>query len=229
MNKIIKEELKAKLMGKIDPEALSIVMVELTQILEEHDDAKYKGADCNHDLLQSFLSSKRLEGCSERTLDYYQSTIKMMLNKTCVPIAEIDTDDIRQYLSDYQSDRGSSKVTIDNIRRIFSSFFSWLEDEEYILKSPVRRIHKVKFGRTVKDTFSDEELEKIRDSCDNIRNLAIIDTLNSTGIRVGELVRLNISDIDFNERECVVFGKGESERKVYFDARTKLHLQKYIE
>ena len=229
MDKIIKEELKAKLIGKIDPESLSIVMVELTQILEEHDEAKCKGTDCNHDLLQSFLSSKRLEGCSERTLDYYQSTIKMMLNKTGAPIAEIDTDDIRQYLSDYQADRGSSKVTIDNIRRIFSSFFSWLEDEEYILKSPVRRIHKVKFGRTVKDTFSDEELETIRDSCDNIRNLAIIDTLNSTGIRVGELVRLNISDIDFNERECVVFGKGESERKVYFDARTKLHLQKYIE
>lgn len=228
MNKMIKEDLKARLKGKIDDDCLSIVMVQLTQLLNEYEAAE-EGAGVDSDnLLQSFLSSKRLEGCSERTLTYYETTIDMMLNKVSLPVVKIDTDDIRQYLSEYQSERGSSKVTIDNIRRIFSSFFSWLEDEEYILKSPVRRIHKVKFGRTVKDTFTDEELEKMRDGCDNIRNLSIIDTLSSTGIRVGELVRLNRSDIDFNERECIVFGKGESERKVYFDARTKLHLQEYL-
>ena len=228
MNKAIKDDLKTRLIGKIDDNCLSIVMVQLTQLLNEYD-ANEMGTDTDSGIiLHSFLSSKRLEGCSERTLTYYETTIDMMLKKVSLPVVKIGTDDIRQYLSEYQSERGSSKVTIDNIRRIFSSFFSWLEDEEYILKSPVRRIHKVKFGRTVKDTFSDEELEKIRDGCDNIRNLSIIDTLSSTGIRVGELVRLNRSDIDFNERECVVFGKGESERKVYFDARTKLHLQEYL-
>lgn len=228
MNKSIKDDLKTRLIGKIDDNCLSIVMVQLTQLLNEYETAEEGLGVDSDNLLQSFLSSKRLEGCSDRTLTYYETTIDMMLKKVSLPVVKIDTDDIRQYLSEYQSDRGSSKVTIDNIRRIFSSFFSWLEDEEYILKSPVRRIHKVKFGRTVKDTFTDEELEKMRDGCDNIRNLSIIDTLSSTGIRVGELVRLNRSDIDFNERECIVFGKGESERKVYFDARTKLHLQEYL-
>lgn len=224
------EDLKNSLIGKIDENCISIVMMELSLLLDESDDDSfYQNGDENLKLLQTFLSSKRLEGCSEKTLSYYQSTIEMMISDLKIPIVKINTDDIRNYLSDYQARRGSSKVTIDNIRRIFSSFFSWLEDEEYILKSPVRRIHKVKFGRTVKDTFSDEDIEKLRDGCDNTRNLAIIDTLISTGMRVGELVRLNRADIDFNERECVVFGKGGSERKVYFDARTKLHLKDYLD
>lgn len=224
----LKEDLKNNLTGKIDDASITIVMAELSQLLDASDNIVQKPGDENTKLLQTFLSSKHLEGCSEKTLNYYQSTIGMMISSLEIPITEISTDDIRNYLSDYQARRSSSKVTIDNIRRIFSSFFSWLEDEEYILKSPVRRIHKVKFGRTVKDTFSDEDIERLRDGCENTRNLAIIDTLVSTGMRVGELVRLNRSDIDFNERECVVFGKGGSERKVYFDARTKLHLRNYL-
>lgn len=224
----LKEDLRNNLKGKINDASISIVMVELSLLLDESDSKVNYSGDRNSKLLQSFLSSKSLEGCSVKTLNYYQSTIEMMISKLDMPITEMGTDNIRNYLSDYQLQRGSSKITIDNIRRIFSSFFSWLEDEEYILKSPVRRIHKVKFGRTVKDTFSDEDIEKLRDGCDNTRNLAIIDTLISTGMRVGELVRLNRSDIDFNERECVVFGKGGSERKVYFDARTKIHLNDYL-
>ena len=78
-----------------------------------------------------------------------------------------------------------SKVTLDNVRRILSSFFAWLEDEDYIVKSPVRRIHKVKTGKTVKETYTDESLEMMRDHCDNTRDLAMIDLLASTGIRVG--------------------------------------------
>ena len=228
MKTTIKRDLKDRLINKIDSNALTTVLDELDSLLDEYYASDVDHSKVNADLLRSFISSKRLEGCSERTLSYYQSTIEMMMAKVDMPLTKMSTEDIRQYLSDYQSDRGSSKITIDNIRRIFSSFFSWLEDEEYIVKSPIRRIHKVKFGRTVKDTFTDEELEHIRDSCDNVRNLAIIDILISTGIRVGELVRLNRSDIDFTGRECVVFGKGESERLVYFDARTKLHLQEYI-
>ncbi len=223
--------LKSKLIGKLDDDSIDIVVFELTQILREcpvepdnSNSEKY-----NTDLLNSFLSAKRLEGCSEKTISYYQSTLQMFLAASGCSIISVTTDHIRNYLSEYQSKRGSGKVTIDNIRRIFSSFFSWLEDEEYILKSPVRRIHKVKFGRTVKETFTDEELERMRDSCDSIRNLSILDTFISTGMRVGELVRLNISDVDFSGRECVVFGKGDCERRVYFDARTKLHLQTYLE
>lgn len=180
-------------------------------------------------LIESFISAKRLEGCSERTLTFYRNTINKMLEKVGKQIKAITTDDLRGYLSEYQNNNSVSKVTIDNIRRNLSSFYSWLEDENYILKSPVRRIHRVKTTTSVKETYSDEELEKLRDSCTEIRDLALIDILSSTGMRVGELVRLNRSDIDFNERECVVFGKGDKERIVYFDARTKIHLQNYLD
>ena len=136
---------------------------------------------------------------------------------------------MRTYLSQYQAESNASKVTIDNIRRNLSSFFSWLEDENYILKSPVRRIHKIKATLCVKDTFTDEELEKMRDATYCIRDLAIIDLLASTGMRVGELVTLNRDDINFIERECIVLGKGDKERTVYFDARTKIHLKAYLD
>lgn len=180
-------------------------------------------------LVESFLSAKRIEGCSEKTLKYYDATIQTMLDSIGKAIKHIVTDDIRCYLTEYQAKKKSSKVTIDNIRRILSSFFSWLEDEDYILKSPVRRIHKVKTGTNIKETYSDEALELMRDNCTELRDLAMIDMLASTGMRVGEMVLLNRNDIDFNERECIVFGKGSKERVVYFDARTKIHLQNYLE
>ena len=181
------------------------------------------------DFVEYFLSAKRIEGCSVKSLSYYESTIRTMLNSLGKGVKEIVTDDIRSYLTKYQTEKQSSRVTIDNIRRILSSFFSWLEDEDYILKSPVRRIHKVKTASNIKETYSDETLELMRDNCCEIRDLALIDILASTGMRVGELVLLNRNDINFNERECVVFGKGDKERIVYFDARSKLHLQTYLE
>lgn len=180
-------------------------------------------------LVDLFLSAKRIEGCSEKSLKYYESTILAMLDELHKEVKQIDTDDIRSYLTEYQARKKSSKVTIDNIRRILSSFFSWLEDEDYILKSPVRRIHKVKTGTNIKETYSDEALELMRDNCTELRDLAMIDMLASTGMRVGEMVLLNREDINFNERECVVFGKGDKERIVYFDARTKIHLQNYLQ
>ena len=180
-------------------------------------------------LVDLFLVAKRIEGCSEKSLKYYESTIMAMLDELHKEVKQIDTDDIRSYLTEYQARKKSSKVTIDNIRRILSSFFSWLEDEDYILKSPVRRIHKVKTGTNIKETYSDEALELMRDSCTELRDLAMIDMLASTGMRVGEMVLLNREDINFNERECVVFGKGDKERIVYFDARTKIHLQNYLQ
>lgn len=179
-------------------------------------------------LVDLFLSAKRIEGCSEKSLKYYRSTIMALLGAVGKGVKHIVTEDIRTYLTEYQSRKQSSKVTIDNIRRILSSFFSWLEDEDYIIKSPVRRIHKVKTGTSIKETYTDEALELMRDNCTELRDLAIIDMLASTGMRVGEMVLLNREDIDFNERECVVFGKGDKERIVYFDARTKIHLQNYL-
>lgn len=180
------------------------------------------------DYLEIFLSAKKIEGCSEKTLIYYRNTIQQMLDSVEKSVCSIGTEDLRDYLADYQAEKKSSKITIDNIRRIFSSFFAWLEDEDYIIKSPVRRIHRIKSGSTIKETYTDEQLETRRDNCGNLRDLALIDILASTGMRVGELVLLNKEDISFDERECIVFGKGDKERMVYFDARTKIHLQNYL-
>lgn len=185
--------------------------------------------EAEQDFVELFLAAKRIEGCSEKSLKYYEATITRMIKTINKNVKYIVTDDIRGYLTEHQQKKGLSKVTIDNIRRILSSFFSWLEDEDYILKNPVRRIHKVKTGTDIKETYSDETLEIMRDNCNELRDLAIIDMLASTGMRVGEMVLLNRNDIDFNERECIVFGKGSKERIVYFDARTKIHLQNYLE
>ena len=180
------------------------------------------------DYAKVFIAAKRIEGCSERTLNYYETTIRVMIEKLSKKINSIETEDLRNYLSEYQAKNNCSKVTIDNVRRILSSFFAWLEDEDYIMKSPVRRIHKVKATQTVKETYTDEELEEMRDACIEIRDLAMVDFLASTGVRVGELVNLDRVDIDMQERSCVVLGKGGKEREVYFDARTKIHLQNYL-
>lgn len=185
--------------------------------------------DDSENLVNIFIAAKRIEGCSEKTLKYYQTTIDAMINAINKSVRHIQTEDLRFYLTQYQKKNQSSRVTIDNIRRILSSFFGWLEDEDHILKSPVRRIHKVKTGTNIKETYNDEELEKMRDNCTELRDLAIIDMLASTGMRIGEMVLLNRIDINFAERECVVFGKGDKERLVYFDARTKLHLQNYLD
>ena len=182
----------------------------------------------NQEYLKMFIEAKQIEGCSVRTLQYYQVTIEHLLKNIDTVIRKITTDEIRTYLAEYQQRNNCSKVTVDNVRRNISSFFSWLEEEDYILKSPMRRIHKIKTKQPVKEIISDEMIERLRDNCRCSRDLAMIDLLYSTGIRVGELVGLNISDIDFEERECVVYGKGDKERRVYFDAKAKLHLQNYI-
>lgn len=191
-------------------------------------ESKQQENNLKRNYLELFLAAKRIEGCSDKSLKYYKATIERMINAISKSVKHIDTDDIRNYLIKYQEQNKSSKVTIDNIRRILSSFFSWLEEEDYILKSPVRRIHKVRTGSNIKETYSDEVMELMRDNCSELRDLAIIDMLASTGVRVGEMVSLNRNDVDFNERECIVFGKGNKARVVYFDARTKIHLQNYL-
>lgn len=202
----------------------------LMQVLQGYDVAEStcQSEKTQPDLVSAFLAAKRIEGCSERTLAYYRHTIEAMTKSIEKDVRRIQTEDLRLYLTNYQNSRSSSKVTIDNIRRVLSSFFSWLEDEDHILKNPVQRIHKVKTASKIKETYSAEEVERMRDECSELRDLAIIDLLASTGMRVGELVQLNRKDVNFEERECVVLGKGNKERIVYFDARTKIHLEQYL-
>lgn len=206
-------------------------MKKLQEVLLKNlsDETPQKEEISNNEYLKMFIDAKRIEGCSMRTLSYYQVTVEHLLSQITCPIRKITTDQIRCYLANYQKHNNCSKVTVDNIRRNISSFFSWLEEEDYILKSPMRRIHKIKTKQAVKEIISDEIIERLRDNCKCLRDLAMIDLLYSTGIRVGELVGLNISDINFEERECVVYGKVDKERRVYFDAKAKLHLQNYIE
>ena len=224
-------EVVQRMLPYLDNKQLADLQSNLNQVLQRYDVELIKGGNSENDsqeLVEKFISAKRVEGCSEKTLKYYLATIEVMTSSLEKDVRTIQTEDLRKYLTDYQIQNDSSKVTIDNIRRILSSFFAWLEDEDYIIKSPVRRIHKVKTVSNIKETYTDEELEWMRDSCEDLRDLAIVDMLASTGMRVGEMVLLNRDDLNFNERECIVLGKGSKERMVYFDARTKLHLQEYL-
>ena len=230
MKESIKQEVLQRMLPFLDNAQAKALEQALETVLGKYIENKPdKDEISSQELLQKFLEAKRIEGCSEKTLAYYQNTINRMLEEIGKEVMHIMTEDLRSYLTDYQKKNDLSRVTIDNVRRILSSFFSWLEDEGYLIKSPIRRIHKVKTMSSIKDTYSDEDLEKMRDSCEEKRDLALIDLLTSTGMRVGELVLLNQSDIDFNERECKVLGKGNKERIVYFDARTKIHLQEYLD
>lgn len=231
----MKNELITEVMQQMLSYLDNAQLKQLKQVLEQtlfHYEVTDTGVkleeDDSNDLVTMFIAAKRIEGCSEKTLKYYQTTIDALVVSLGKNVRHILTEDLRAYLIEYQRKNQSGRVTIDNIRRILSSFFSWLEDEDYIIKSPVRRIHKVKTASNIKETYSDEDLEKMRDNCEELRDLAMIDMLASTGMRVGEMVLLNRDDIDFSERECVVFGKGDKERIVYFDARAKLHLQEYL-
>lgn len=228
--KSISDNLKSRFTENQVEKISEIISVELSKY-----DIKVKLTDVeevkrdNQNLVNLFLSAKCIEGCSDKTIHYYQTSIEKLLISISKEIRDINTNDIRCYLAEQQNEKQLSKVTIDNLRRIFSSFFSWLEDEDYITKSPVRRIHKVRTDTLIKEVLSDENMEILRDSCTEIRDIAMIDLLSSTGIRVGELVKMNRDDIDFQERQCVVFGKGNKEREVYFNARTKIHLKRYLE
>lgn len=226
-NQII-ERIEAIMKPVLNLEQQRLLNITLIRFIKHVPSEKSTQTNGDLSLVKSFIAAKRVEGCSDKTVHYYESTISNVLITIGKKVEDIQTDDLRLYLDEYQTKKSVSKVTIDNIRRILSSFFSWLEDEDYIVKSPVRRIHKVKTCKTVKETYTDEALELMRDNSGCIRDLAIIDLLASTGMRVGELVRLNRKDIDFVNRECIVLGKGNKQRKVYFDARTKIHLQNYL-
>lgn len=234
MKNTIIQEIEQSLLNYLDNSQLDALHMVLCRCLDRVEIKVVEDTDIhiseftNMELINKFIAAKEIEGCSERTTKYYYATLIKMDSMISKNVTHLTTDDLRMYLTEYQKINNCSKASIDNIRRNLSSFFSWMEEENYILKSPMKRIHKIKTDKVIKETYSDETLELLRDNCNNLRDLAIIDLLSSTGMRVGELVRLNINDIDFENRECVVFGKGNKERPVYFDARTKIHLRNYI-
>lgn len=179
-------------------------------------------------MLKAFITAKKVEGCSDRTIGYYKYVITKFISETTTPLSQITTEEIRAYINEMMEKKKVSNLSADNTRRILSSFFAWLFEEDYILKNPMKRIHKIKLIKKVKEAYSEEMVETIKSACSSIRDLAIIELLSSTGIRVGELVKMNKTDIDFNSKEIIVLGKGGKQRKVYFDTKTKLHLLNYL-
>lgn len=210
----------------LDNEQLGTLHATLVKVLSKPEETQ--APKDNMSQLEAFLAAKSIEGCSKKTIEYYELTISKALAAIDKPILRMTTQDLRSYLSDYQVKRGSSAVTINNMRRVLSSFFSWLEDEGVLLKSPMRRIKAIKTPTKVKTTFTSEQVERMREEAACMRDLAIIDLLTTTGMRVSELVGLDRDDFDIEKRECVVMGKGNKERTVYFDDRAKMHLTAYF-
>lgn len=202
-------------------------MVLLTNTLDEMVDT-LKTTPSNEELLKLFETAKNVEGCSSKSLKYYLYILRNFFAKVPKESKSITTDNIRAYLDDYSANSSTSKVSMDNIRRVLSSFFSWLEEEDYIRKNPVKRIHKIKALKTIKQAYTEENIETLKDSCSSLRDKVIIELLASTGMRVGELVSLNKDSIDLENKQCIVLGKGGKQRQVYFDSKTKIHLINYL-
>ena len=228
MNTEIINKIKLRMVGELLPEQLKKLEEVLMEILE-NEKVPEKSIKDNKNLVKQFISTKRIEGCSKRTEDYYFSTLSFFEKNIKCDILFADTNTIREYLINYQKINNCSNVTLDTVRRILSSFYKWLEEEDYIIKSPMKRIHRIKTPIIIKAAFSEEQIEVIRKTAaQNTRNLAIIDIRLSSGIRVSELVKLNRSSINLNSRTCIVFGKGAKQREIYFDVRTKIELENYL-
>ncbi|MCQ2578266.1 MAG: tyrosine-type recombinase/integrase [Treponema sp.] len=223
MNMTIIEEIKSKMVKDLSPNQLQQLESVLIDVFNIDKDNTKK------DFINLFIFTKRSEGRAARTEEYYEQVLRNF-EKSINNIRYASTEDIRSYLYDYQKIRKCSALTLDNMRRILSSFYKWLENEDYILKSPMRRISKIKIPKTIKSVYSDEEIVTMRESVANdARNLSIFDLLQSSGLRVGELVALNKNDLDLESQSAIVHGKGDKERRIYFDVKTKVSLKKYLD
>lgn len=228
MNNEIIDKIKSRMENELLPEQL-IKLEEVLMDVFEYKKFEDSSSRNNKNLINQYISAKKIEGCSKRTEEYYLSTLNFFEKTIKCDICTINTNNIREYLFNYQKINNCSNVTLDTVRRILSSFYKWLEEEDFILKSPMKRIHRIKTPVVIKQALSEEQIEVIRKKAsNNNRNLAIIDFLLSSGIRVSELVRLNRSSINLNSRTCIVFGKGAKQRETYFDVRTKIELENYL-
>lgn len=228
MNAETANKIKSRMEGDLLPEQFKKLEAVLNEILLEEKKLAFPSGD-KKNLVRQFISAKKIEGCSKRTEEYYSSVLGFFEKNIKRDVRLADTETIREYLINYQKINGCSNVTLDTIRRILSSFYKWLEEEDFIVKSPMKRIHRIKAPAVIKPAFSDEQIEAIRKTASKSRrDIAIVDMLLSSGIRVGELVRLNRSSINLNSRACVVLGKGSKQRETYFDVRAKVELENYL-
>ena len=187
-----------------------------------------KGGGMNEKIVKNYIASLRLEGKSEKTVKQYFDAVTYFLCEIGKNIEDITTNDIRYHLASYRKNHSVSNTTVDNKRRYLSAFFQWMSAEEIIPKNPMLRIKRIKDRDRCRKSFSDEEIEMLRDSAGSLANRAIIEFLLSTGCRVSELVNIDLTDIDFNKRECTIVGKGNKERIVFINQKAMHHLKQYI-
>lgn len=177
-------------------------------------------------LVKLFIVTKKIEGCTDKTLKYYSSEVRKFAMAVNKPWAEVTADDIRLYIAQKAIKDKVSKATQDNVLRILRSFFGWLSAEEHIPKNPTVKIKRIRAERRIKKPFTEVEIEKLRNGARNLRERAMIDLLLSTGMRIGELEGLNRRDIEGDQ--CIVYGKGEKERYVYLNAKAIVSLEAYL-
>lgn len=177
---------------------------------------------------KAYFVSRKIEGLSQNTLDLYHLYLNDFFFTVNKPLMEINSNDIRVYLYQLQVQRGISNRTLDSRRAAIHAFFEWSTNENYIPKNPCSAVRKINYERNPKEPLNDTELEMVRISCQTIREKALVEFLYSTGARVSEVVNMKISDIDFNRREVMLFGKGNKYRKSYISAKCVLYLYEYL-
>lgn len=210
--------------------ALLYMQLSQFQIFKE-ETAVSTHVDNSEHLVKQYLACLAVRGCTEKTVLAYKQEYKMFFGMVNKSVQDITTNDIRGYLAHCKFSRKNSDNTINNRITMLRTLFTWLAEEECIEKNPMLRIKENKVERKVKEVFTDEQVTMIRDIAfkQNIRDIAIIDFLYRTGVRISELVTLNRDDIDFVGRQCIVFGKGRKERPVYFNGDVAVHLREYLD
>lgn len=187
--------------------------------------------DNTSEWVRLFLASMLVRGCTEKTVETYKQEYKQFFSVLNKSLNEITTGDIRGYLAHCKLVRHNTDQTINNKTRMLRGLFKWLTEEEYITKNPMLKIKDNKVEHRVKEVFTDEQITIVKDVAKehSLRDIAIVDFLHRTGVRISEMMALNRDDIDMHGRQCVVYGKGRKERQVYFNGETAVHLKEYLE
>ena len=180
-------------------------------------------------MLRRYIAVKRIEGLSETTLKRYYDLLYMMIHNIGRPLYEVDAYAIRYYLADYQERRKISNRTLDGMRKVINGFFAWLAKEDILPKNPCAAVSQIKYPKIIKKPYTATEMERIKQACTTLRDLALVEFLYASGCRVSEVASLNRSDINFLTREAVVMGKGSKERTIYLTPVAAMHLQDYLD
>lgn len=216
----------------IQPSDLEDVRMRITMVIGNYDIKEtvttltvWKG-DINEQILKKFIVAKIAKGCSKRTVEYYQQTINWFFDYIKKPYTEVTADDIRLYLALRVQRDGVTKCTANNGKRNLSSFYTWLQKEEILLKNPMNKVENIKESKKKKKAFELEDIERIRMGCRTNYERAIVEVLASTWCRVSELAQMKIADLNGNR--VIVRGKGDKDREVYLNARAQLVIEKYL-